>query len=233
MAGTPISSCQTLGNTGTTYTLESDVSAAGTCFTVSANNVTLDLNGHTVTYNTAAQSSAVHAIAVTNGNSQGFSVYNGSLTEGTGSFASGSHVIDMGVVMSGPTVHDVTFTWRADYSQAINTNYGNSRVVGGSLIYNNILNNNTAASCNQVGCRDMLQSASIRISNATATSTPAQMYGNTINGGPQGAIECDAPGCVIHDNNINPGNAAVSESNDFAIWCWASCDATTTPLTPL
>ena len=235
VAGTPISSCQTLGNTGTTYTLESDVSAAGTCFTVSANNVTLDLNGHTVTYNTAAQSSAVHAIAVTNGNSQGFTVYNGSLTEGTGSFASGSHVIDMGVVMSGPTVHDVTFTWRADYSQAINTNYGNSRVVGGSLIYNNILNNNTAASCNQVGCRDMLQSASIRISNATATSTPAQMYGNTINGGPQGAIECDAPGCVIHDNNINPGNASVSESNDFAIWCWASCDVynntINTPLT--
>jgi len=235
VAGTPISSCQTLGNTGTTYVLESNVSAAGTCFTVTANNVTLDLNGHTVTYNTAAQSSAVHAIAVTNGNSQGFSVYNGSLTEGTGSFASGSHVIDMGVVMSGPTVHDVTFTWRADYSQAINTNYGNSRVAGGSLIYNNTLNNNTAASCNQVGCRDMLQSASIRISNATATSTPAQLYGNTINGGPQGAIECDAPGCVIHDNSINPGNSAVSESNDFAIWCWASCDAynntINTPLT--
>ena len=235
VAGTPINSCQTLGNTGTTYTLESDVSAAGTCFTVSANNVTLDLNGHTVTYNTASQSSAVHAIAVTNGNSQGFTVYNGSLTEGTGSSASGSHVIDMGVVMSGPTVHDVTFTWKADYSQAINTNYGNSRVAGGSLIYNNTLNNNTAASCNQVGCRDMLQSASIRISNATATSTPAQMYGNTINGGPQGAIECDAPGCVIHDNNINPGNASVSESNDFAIWCWASCDVynntISTPLT--
>ena len=224
VAGTPISSCQTLGNTGTTYTLESDVSAAGTCFTIAANNVTLDLNGHTVTYNTANQSSAVHAIVTTNWNNAGFTVYNGTLTEGTGSFASGSHVIDVGSVGSGPTVHDITFTWRADYSQAINTDYGNTGVSGGARIYNNKLNNNSAAHCNQVGCRDQLQSASIRISDATATSSPAQLYGNTIIGGPQGAIECDAPGCAVHDNIINPGNSAVSETNDFAIWCWASCD---------
>ncbi len=234
VTGTSVTSCQTLGNSGTTYALQNDASAAGTCFTVTANNVTLNLGGHTVTYNTGSQGSAVHAISVTTGNSQGFTVYNGTLTEGNGASASGSHVIDMGVVVSGPTIHDVTMTWSADYSQGINTDYGNSSVPNGAMIYNNTLNNNAAASCGQVSCRDLLQSASIRLSNAIRSSNPPQIYGNIINGGPQGALECDAPGCIIHDNIINPGSASVEDSNDFAIWCWGSCNAyKNTIMTPL
>ena len=47
-------------------------------------------------------------------------------------------------------------------------------------------------------------------------------------------MECDAPGCIIHDNIINPGNPNVENSNDFAIWCWASCNAyKNTIMTPL
>jgi hypothetical protein len=233
VTGTSVTACGTLGNSGATYSLQNDVTASGTCFTVTANNVTLHLNGHTVTYNTGNQGNA-HAISVTTGNSQGFAVSNGTLSEASGATASGAHVINMGLVVSGPTIHDITFTWSSDFSQAINTDYGNSGVPNGAMIYNNTLNNNAAGSCGQVSCRDLLQSASIRLSNAIRSSNPPQIYGNTINGGPQGALECDAPGCIVHDNVINPGNTTVNDTNDFAIWCWASCNAyNNTIMTPL
>ncbi len=233
VTGTSVTACGTLGNSGASYTLQNNVSASGTCFTVSANNISLNLNGHTVTYNTGNQANA-HAISVTTGNSQGFSVSNGTLTESSGATASNAHVINMGVVVSGPSIHDITFNWSSGFSQAINTDYGNSSVPNGAMVYNNTLNNNSAGSCGQVSCRDLLQSASIRISNAIRSSNPPQLYGNTINGGPQGALECDAPGCIIHDNVINPGNATVDDTNDFAIWCWASCNAyNNTIMTPL
>jgi hypothetical protein len=233
VTGTSVTACGTLGNSGATYALQNDVSASGTCFTVTANNVTLNLNGHRVTYNAGDQGN-VHAISVTTGNSQGFAVSNGTLTEASGATASGAHVINMGLVVSGPTIHDITFTWSSGFSQAIDTDYGNSSVPNGAMIYNNTLNNNSAGSCGQVSCRDLLQSASIRLSNAIRSSNPPQIYGNTINGGPQGALECDAPGCIVHDNVINPGNTTVNNTNDFAIWCWASCNAyNNTIMTPL
>jgi len=50
-AQTPISSCQTL-NTPGEYVLQTDVSSPSTCFDVTANDVTLDLGGHTITYAT-------------------------------------------------------------------------------------------------------------------------------------------------------------------------------------
>jgi hypothetical protein len=231
--GTAITSCQTLGSSGSTYVLQNDVSAAGTCFTLSADNVKLDLNGHTVTYNTSNQTSPVHAIQASSFNNVGFTVLNGSLVEGTASVA-GSHVIDMGTPMSGPTVYNVRFTWSAPFSQALQTSYGNSSVAGGAIVHDNTLNNNSTSACNAVSCRDTLQAASIRIADAIRTTTSSQIYSNTITGGPQGAIVCDAPGCLIHDNILNPGVAATSNSNDFAIWCWASCNAyNNTIMTPL
>jgi hypothetical protein len=45
--------CGTLGNESTYYSLTDDVSSTGTCFTITAYNVTLDCQGHTVTFATA------------------------------------------------------------------------------------------------------------------------------------------------------------------------------------
>ena len=45
-----INSCRTLDVLGETYVLQNNVSSNGTCFTVTADNITLDLNGYTVTY---------------------------------------------------------------------------------------------------------------------------------------------------------------------------------------
>jgi len=45
-----ITSCQVLDHPDTTYILDNDVQSDNSCFLVTADNVTLDLNGHTITY---------------------------------------------------------------------------------------------------------------------------------------------------------------------------------------
>src|SRR5437764_6149345 len=47
-----ISSCAVLNKVGATYILQADVSSAATCFSVQADDVTLDLNHHAITYAT-------------------------------------------------------------------------------------------------------------------------------------------------------------------------------------
>jgi parallel beta-helix repeat protein len=46
---TPVTSCGTLNIPGETYVLSNDITASGTCLTISANGITLDGNGHTIT----------------------------------------------------------------------------------------------------------------------------------------------------------------------------------------
>jgi hypothetical protein len=48
----PITQCGILNTPSTTYVLQNDVSAPGTCFSIQADDITLDLNGKTVNYNT-------------------------------------------------------------------------------------------------------------------------------------------------------------------------------------
>ena len=49
IGGTPISSCQTLSTENGLYKLTANISdVSGTCFTISANGITLDLNGYAV-----------------------------------------------------------------------------------------------------------------------------------------------------------------------------------------
>ncbi len=45
-----LTDCGTLNTANATYILDNDVRSEGTCFFVSANGITLDLNGHTITY---------------------------------------------------------------------------------------------------------------------------------------------------------------------------------------
>ena len=49
-----IDSCGILDRPGTTYILQKDVSSPGSCFLVKAERITLDLNGHAITYGTAS-----------------------------------------------------------------------------------------------------------------------------------------------------------------------------------
>jgi len=44
----PVNSCGALSTAGKTHVLTQDVSSAGTCFTIGADDITLDCNGHTI-----------------------------------------------------------------------------------------------------------------------------------------------------------------------------------------
>ncbi|MEK6860620.1 MAG: right-handed parallel beta-helix repeat-containing protein, partial [Nanoarchaeota archaeon] len=80
-------SCGTLSTENAVYTLTQNVSSAGTCFTITANNVTLNGNGSTVTYGTNGTNNfigvsidtvnltTVHSIIIEQGNSSGSSKY--------------------------------------------------------------------------------------------------------------------------------------------------------------
>src|SRR3990172_6360317 len=48
--GSALTACGTLNVAGATYVLQNDVSSLASCFNITANNVELNLNGHTVTY---------------------------------------------------------------------------------------------------------------------------------------------------------------------------------------
>jgi hypothetical protein len=56
-----VASCGNLNQPNTTYILNNDVSSEGTCFTIMADGITLDLNGHTVTYDTYSKAGITNA----------------------------------------------------------------------------------------------------------------------------------------------------------------------------
>jgi len=61
-----ISSCATLDSPSTTYILDSDVSSSSSCFYIDADEVTLDCQGHSITYSTGGGSND-HAIYILEG----------------------------------------------------------------------------------------------------------------------------------------------------------------------
>ena len=77
-ADTNLSGPGTLNKNGEYYRLTQDISASGTVFTISASNVTLDLNGHTITYNTSSRGAGIVV------NSSNNTVKNGWILQGSG-----------------------------------------------------------------------------------------------------------------------------------------------------
>src|SRR3990172_5688889 len=57
-ASQSITTCGSLNTSDMIYVLQNDVSSAGTCFIINANNISLDLGGHNVTYGTSLQNAA-------------------------------------------------------------------------------------------------------------------------------------------------------------------------------
>jgi len=61
-----IDACGTLSNDGATYTLNQSVSSSGTCFTIDANNITLDGNGYWINYSDTSDGYGITASSKTN-----------------------------------------------------------------------------------------------------------------------------------------------------------------------
>jgi hypothetical protein len=234
-SGTAASACSILSTAGETYTLQNDVSSEGTCFSVQADNVTLNLNGHTVTYNTGNQTTASFAIlgvacwdpdifGIASGNPCGgpfdnFTAYGGNIVEGSGTATSYAHAIRIGQGLSrGPTIHDINITWCSNSAAGIYLDYAGVPVPGAAVIFNNTFHNQVTAILD----RSAVDGTSINVEQAEYNFVPAQIYNNAILGGPQGGILSESVGAQIYGNTIRQGTVGSEQyTNDFAVYAWS------------
>ena len=120
IGGTPTATI-VLNAAGQTYTAAQDLVADGTAFSVAANDVTIDLNGHTVTYNAASNASSVYGIYVAQGVS-GLTIENGTILQGAGNSASSPAIHFIGSSWArGHSIHDLVIRvtgWKSDGIEA-------------------------------------------------------------------------------------------------------------------
>jgi len=223
-AATSISACGILSTANETYVLTQDVSSDGTCFVISANYITLDLNGHTVTYGNAAASYYYGvAIPMSYYNSVSQTIFPGLPPE---AFKGAQHVTIMnGTINQGSgggeknhavyarpgnyeTVHDTTSTVYSKDSQNIIFHYGHD-----NNLYNNTAYNNVTSITSRYQGHEVIGTSS--------DSGNTKIHGNTIIGGPQYGIriaqnDATAAGFEIYDNNVSQ-NAKVANPYGISV----------------
>jgi hypothetical protein len=218
-----LTECGILKMSGATYVLDNDVSSEGTCFGVQGSNITLNLNGHTVTYGTGQGAIPVYGVLGVacwdpdfglgnpcGGTSNDLTIYGGTITQGSGA-AAFSHGIRLGQGPStGPIVHDVTFNIHASSSIPIFLSY----VGTGSVISNNTINNYVS----QVINRHQLHGMSIKFANSKPVPGPGTIFDNHIVGGAQGGIFSAVAGTKIYKNVVEQNGRY---TNDFGIYAWS------------
>jgi hypothetical protein len=206
-----VSTCAVLDDAGETYTLTADVSATGTCFTVAQNDITLNLNGRTVTYNTGAEDmrygiaipphyltrtsfpdTAIPDSAFTL-EKRNFTVYGGTLTQASGN-GTNSHGI-RGMHSHSIAIHDLTINVHGDDTDAVEFNESDT-----ISVYQNTLNSTSTVVTNRHQGRGVVQ--------FVETSGGNRVYSNTITGGPQIGIRIAGynlstyPADEVHGNTI-------------------------------
>src|ERR1700680_540030 len=187
-----IASCQILNRAMTRYVLEKDVSSPGTCFSIQADNITLDLNHLSIVYGAKASDGATFGIlgiacwdgalrsGIANGTPcggsfNGFTVLNGKITQSPG-VAPFSDAIHLGQGGGNRLqVHDVELTVQGDSSIPIYTNYSGA----GAVVRNNIIHNNVRS----IQSRHQLQGMSVKFDNSKEVSPGQSVYENQIFGG--------------------------------------------------
>ena len=218
-----LSQCGVLKRPGT-YRLQVDVSSPGTCFSIQANDVVLNLNGKTITYGTDVRNIPVYGILGVAcwdpdfgvGNPCGdpsdhLTVFGGTITQSAG-VAPFSHGIRLGQGPKfGPKVYDVTFNVSANSSIPIYTTY----VGTGAAIYNNTIKNLVT----QIQNRHQLQGQSIKLADTSHIRGPASIVNNHIEGGAQGGIFAAVPNTSVHGNFVKQNG---TYTNDFGIYAWSS-----------
>ncbi|XOU94401.1 MAG: FG-GAP-like repeat-containing protein [Candidatus Kerfeldbacteria bacterium] len=213
-----VSSCGVLAVADETYLLTQDVSSVGTCFTIGADDIILDLNNHTITYGTGTgeyrygvalpphyirrdffPDSAIPDSSF-NETKERIRIQNGSIVQGGGDgenshaiFGYASHYIyihNLTITVHGPDTQNIGFT----YSENIN-------------VYDNLLNNNSTVVTNRHQGRSVVQ--------VTETYGGNNFYRNTITGGPQFGLRINGYDTVDYDtdyiyDNVIRHNATVA-----------------------
>lgn len=203
----PVSSCGTLTDDNMYFLVTAPLTSAGTCFSVSSQNGVLDMNEHTLTYDTGDQGSS-HAVHVT-GNAQGMDIKNGVITQGGAGTQYNSHAINMGSSGNGNyvSVHDMSITVKGPNAVNIYSEYN-----GGHEIYNNYIQSDVT----EIGNRHHIDGLLIRVGHSAHQDL---IYNNTLRGGAQGGILVDGPGSKIFRNDISQNSRY---TNDFAIYAWSN-----------
>ncbi len=209
-AGTPLTACQALSSANTTYVLQNNVQSPGTCFGIVADNVTLNLNGHTVTYATTDSSRANYGVlsadcwdselagipaALCGGSHKNPVIMNGTLTQGPAA-APQSHAVRFGQGNNrqSETVHDVTINISAQDTEGIYSTFP----PGNSQYYKLVIND----SVTNVSNRDQFYGYPIRLDyggNIAGTNLVDVVHDVICNGSPQGCINSE--GALLAYNN--------------------------------
>ena len=229
-AGTPVTSCQVLANTGTAYTLQNDVSSRGSCFNIQANNITLNLNGHTISYadplsTTVSAAPATSAVFGIYGAASWDPNFNGGIA--TGNTAGGSW---NNLTVAGPgTITQASCLSPSNGSIGSNAIHLGQSSGDGLSVFNvtfNICADSTQAifaDSNGAGYAVHDNTVNDRVVTAQKRSSyqgiafvcdgcqndngaTSYFYNNTIIGGPQGGVSWNNPGTVIYNNTIKHGN---------------------------
>lgn len=225
-----LDACGILDRPGMTYVLQKDVSSPGSCFLIKAERITLDLNGHTITYGTASAwepgqetTQRVHGIlgqacwdkggqadpAFCGDTFQFFTVKNGAIVQAEGA-PPYSHAIRMGQGAPRRVVaEDVRFRIYSPSSTAVYITGGR----GGHLFRNVTVENESVYVLN----RHQLEGMALRLVEAAKDGDPVRVDNLRVIGGPQGGAFLGFPGSTITGAAIALKGAF---TNDFGIYLW-------------
>ncbi len=226
-AGVALTSCGDITAAGTYY-LANDVSSAGTCFGIDANNITLNLNNHTITYGTGGGNAPTPAIEghdcwstanpVDSGPCgsahSGLEVYGGNIVQSPNS-ATFSPVFSFGqgTFSSAPYIHNITATFQNTGAQFYFSNYiAVGAKIENNTIYDNVTNIDKSGQ-SDLSARSAFQGQAIYIGNNNENpGTGDLIENNTIVGSPQGGIRTVDQHSTISGNDISMN---ATYANDF------------------
>lgn len=193
--------CGSLGSADTVYTLTQNVESNGTCFTIEANNVTLDCNGYTINY---SQTESGHGVADTSGSYDYPTIKNCNIVQGS---ASG-------------TSYGIYTTTGVDYVSILNNNISSSnyavyvRFRNSSITGNNIISTGSdGIRYGTIGTDDNITGNNITASgNGIYLSQDARqnIIGNVINTTGNGISFTDSANCNITGNVIDATSAGIN-----------------------
>lgn len=226
-SGTALTDCQAITKAGTYY-LANDVSSSGTCFPIGASNVSLNLNGHTITYGTGGGTLPAPAIAAcapyyksltasqcVEGSDSNLTVYGGNIVQSTNA-APFSPVFWIGQGgTGGGYIHDLNVTF-----QSVGSQFFHGEIDGGGYtIQNNVINDNVTniqhPGQSPLGARAAFQGYVIHTDEeGTGSPLADTISGNTFNGSPQGGIADGVAGSQIYNNTIK---LTSTYSNDYGV----------------
>ncbi len=226
-----IAACGTLDRPGTTYVLQKDVLSAGTCFLVTADRITLDLNQHTVTYGVASvwqpgQETTEHVHAVLGqacwdkggnadpnlcGGSFAFlTVKNGAIMQAAKA-PPYSHAISLG---QGPTRALTAEDLRIQVASPSSVGIWILGGGGGNVVRNVAIENKSEFVFN----RHQLEGVAVRLRDMSKDARPNLVEGLKVVGGPQGGVVETSPGSKLRNNHIALKGTF---TNDFGLYLLA------------